>query len=402
MTTLLRKFGIELECGHRRSASQHAVAEGINLLGYHATSASYTGHNYSVWQIKTDASLSGFNGGAIEVVSRILPPTEASLEEVRKITKWLNDEGYVVNITCGFHIHIDVSDLSEQERHAVAYRYHLHQDEIKTFLPPSRWNGRNHFAQFLPASDPRLAKLRRAIADSRAAAGTAWNHGERYSPCNLEHRGRIEFRQAGATLDASKIIGWYKTQCAFIQETVKLVRAFNAQPVEPVRTTPQPSALRGSVVVRQEAPRVPNLTAGTDAHYFTNKLIEKGWISDADRREGWPDTRLRVTAHALRNLGANIEPCRIDGHSAYRIVGSNAGNVGQRARRFTAEEIFSLPVTVRSRANVARQQPAPAPSPSPRESLESILRSTPYAHGFDADIVQWIEERKSIFAEDVL
>ena len=77
-------------------------------------------------------------------------------------------------------------------------------------------------------------KVVQAVGDKNSAE--AWGHGERYAHVNLQHmhasrdKRRIEVRHHSGSLNADKIIGWYKFLCEFVAETLKIVRAHNAAP----------------------------------------------------------------------------------------------------------------------------------------------------------------------------
>lgn len=409
MTTIYRAFGIELECVHRTELNhitRTRVANAIQAMGFPSIIANYSSTNYGLWQIKTDGSVAP-QGRAIEVVSRTFPrhPTpqalltesehSTALDEVRKVANWLSNNQFDVNVTCGFHIHINTSDLTQQERHAVALRYELRQDMIRKMLPPSRYNGVNHYTKFLEPRSASMGKIKAAVRDPRAAAYTSWSHSERYVACNLEHSNRIEFRQAAGTLNAPKIIGWYHWLCEFIAETVKMVREYNAAPAAIAPVTPAPVA----VTVAQQQPRVPHIDPTTDAAFFIGTLVRKGWIDDGDRPPSWPDTRLRVTAHALRRMGANIETVRGRGIPTYAV----AGNEACADRTYTLEQIFTLPVTVRSRIETpAQQSPAQAPSRPRSRTLEEALQRADFFAGVSPETRAWVEQRMAVFSEDVL
>jgi hypothetical protein len=425
MSTNFRKFGVELECFHPTQRTfDHAVA-GIRAAGEAACAANYSGRNYREWQVKPDGSLSAA-GMTLEIVSPVLPGTVEGIERAKKVARFFDGNGYKVNVSCGYHLNIDASDLTTQECAAIALRYNLHANELKTFLPRSRHAGT--YTKFVAPGQAGWDKILRAALAPRSTE--AWGHGERYTAVNLEHihngntTKRIEFRQAAGTLNCEKIAGWYVAICDFIAETVKLVREHNATPapvaVRPTNATRPTVGRYGrsstvSETVSSLPPRVPAIIAGTDAERFLARLCSRRIITTPDAREfGWVtgqgnniDSRLRVTAHALRRLGANLNTITYAGELAYTVVGFE--NISTTLGAITLEQIFTLPVSVRSRRvndarniEVAPVAEAPPPAAVRRQPLDQVLRSTPFTQGFSEVAVRWIDSRKSIFAEDIL
>ena len=249
-------------------------------------------------------------------------------------------------------------------------------------LPRSRWDGSNGYASF--ASSSSLTKITAAASNPQTAA--YWTHGERYTAVNLEHchkarsERRIEFRQAAGTVNADKIIGWYKFLCEFVAETVRLVRAPAPQAATGVATVT-------SVTTHETRPAaVPPLRAGTDNYRFITTLEQRGIITQADARSfGWPDTRLRVVAHALRRLGANIVVINHNGEGAYIVPGQPF--VSNRA------SIFTQPAIVRR----VRRAPAAAPLGTSFD-LEAVVRGAPLEQGLSDSTKAWLEHRRQVLA----
>ena len=378
---MLRQFGVELEVLHPHHDRRATANDLSAYCAVDAIPAPYSGTDYTRWQIKPDGSLSGVN--AQEVVGRLLPGNEASIEEVRRVANYLEANGYRVNRSTGYHINIDASDLTRRECAVIAWRYSLLQDSLKTLLPRSRWDGTTMYAPF--ASSSALTKIVAAAQDPNTAA--YWTHGERYVAVNLEHihksrsERRIEFRQAAGTVNADKIIGWYKFVCEFVAETVRLIRAPAPQAATGVATVT-------SVTTQETRPAaVPPLRAGTDNYRFITTLEQNGIITQADARSfGWVDTRLRVTAHALRRLGANIVVCNHNGEGAYVVV-------GHEFQRTNRANIFTLPATVRR----VRRAPGAAPAGT-NIDVQAILRAAPLEQGLSDSTLAWVAQRRAVLA----
>ena len=391
-----RSFGIELECFHPTqdaATSTTKIVNAIRALGYQAKAAAYSGRDYTVWQIKPDGSLTPA-GRALEVVAPTLPGTEESFEQVRKVVGYLTAQGFDVNRSCGYHVHINCADLTPAEQAAVAYRYHLLRNDINAVLPPSRHNGNYCEALGHAAVD----KVKQALNGSRQT----WTHYERRVAVNLEHatkdvsERRIEFRQHSGTLNVGKILGWYGLLCDFIAETVRIYRSTGVQaPATAAFAAPQRRrrAVRTvSRVVANTAPgTLPHIEPESDYDLFLQAIEQTGVVTQADGRFfGWPDTRLRVTAHWLRQRGAALVTTERNGELAY------VARDGHRDRRL----IFANPGVVRERIVVADagniSAPSPAPAPVASVSREAAL-AAPFTQGLSNESLAWYRQRREDF-----
>lgn len=415
--TNLRKFGIELECFNpnlRYTEAGFKIESGIRALGFEASfERSHFATNYDQWQIKPDSSLAPA-GFALEVVSRVLPANQAGIDEATRIAKWLSSNGFDINQTCGYHIHLDASDMTVAEAAAVAFRYNARREEFNMVLPRSRHSSR----WCVPLSGEAMDKVRRAMGNGNEH----WTYGERYVAVNLHHlekpqrKRHIEFRQHSGTLNADKIIGWYKLLCDFVAETLRLVREEAAASNQTATIPPAPvqpiirrqRVARGqtrSRVVATAAPRVPRIEPGTDYDRFLTRLEQNGVITTEDAREfGWVtgqgnniDSRLRVTAHWLRRNGAALVTTERNGELAY------VGRDGARTRA----EIFVNPVQVRQRVEVARDTSVAAPAPImpvparnvvDRNDLMAKLAAAPILQGASLETQAWYRQRREDFA----
>lgn len=395
--SVLRKFGVEIECFTRGGHSRQSVAAAIMNLGYAAHSAMYTGQDYNVWQIKPDGSLTA-PGFCLEVVAPTLVPTDANIDQVRKVANWLLANGFDVNKSMGLHIHVDASDMSPSEAAAVALRYHHRQAEIDAILAPSRRGA--FYADRLYGSS--LDKVERAANGRRAI----WTHAERRVSVNLEHmhKGasarRIEFRQHHGTVDADKILGWHRFLCEFVAETLRLIRGngsapsvvdtpSSAQPI--VRTQRRRRGQTRSVVVGTTGvARVLRIDAGTDYDLFLQAIEGNGVVTLQDGRGfGWPETRLRVTAHWLRRHGAALVTTYRNGELAY--VGANGAT--------TRAAIFSQPAQIRQRVSVsASAAPVLVASPAIPTATLAMVAAAPLLQNMSDQTKAWYESRRAAIA----
>lgn len=406
--TRFRSFGIELECFHPvwdASVSTQKIIAAITAMGYRAKASGYTGRDYDVWQVKPDGSLTPY-GKALELVAPTLPGNEASFEQVRKVVEWMSAQGFDVNRSCGFHVHINTKDLTVAEQAAVSYRYHLNRDAINAVLPPSR-----HSGSYCAALGSReVSKVRSALVDHNAT--TIWSHDERRVAVNLEHatKGmsgrRIEFRQHSGTLNYGKIFGWYRMLCDFIEVTVALHRAGVTapapQPVVPVSGSTHVARLRRADqrtyslrVATTPAGTVPYIEPGSDYDKFLQAIEQDGVVTQQHGRTfGWPETRLRVTAHWLRRRGAALVTTERNGELAY--VARNG--VRDRAAMFVNEgEVRErLPVgAVPPVERTVRQMTAASPAVAPVDRV-SVL-SAPFEQGLSAETLTWYRQRREDF-----
>jgi hypothetical protein len=412
--TTLRAFGLELECFNPRVDYQTSgtnIARAINAMGFRAVRTDrHFDAKYDVWQIKPDVSLTPV-GQALEVVAPTLPGTEESLEQVRKVATWLGQNGYDVNRSCGFHIHLDARDITPYEAAAIAWRYTARIADFNAILPSSRHSTRWGAALTGAALD----KVTRAASNPNSRE--SWGHGERYAAVNLQHLDkpvgdkRIEFRQHSGTLNPTKIIGFYRLLCDFVAETLRIVRQPTTATAIPAPTTVGPAriirnqrrraaAATTSVVVGRVAPgTIPTIERDTDYDMFLTAIEERGVVTQNDARNfGWPDTRLRVTAHWLRRNGAHLITTERNGELAY--VAAN----GARSRA----AIFSLPAQVRQRVTVNPSAPsvaAPAPRPSSdffdvldRASVFDVLRQASVLQGASPESSAFYRQRLEDFS----
>jgi hypothetical protein len=215
-------------------------------------------------------------------------------------------------------------------------------------------------------------------------------------------RGAVRRREVG------KILGWYKWLCDFIAETLKIIRDNGGviPTVSPATVSPHITsspiirrqrttrgATRSVVVGTTNGPRMPTIDPGTDYDLFLRAIEANGVVTQNDARVfGWPDTRLRVTAHWLRRHGAELISTQRNGELAY--VGRN-GAVDRAA-------IFTAPAQIRRRVQVANapRPAAPVSNPAPLASNAIIraLTSAPLMQGISDDNKAWFEKRRLAIA----
>lgn len=382
----MRKFGVELEMigpdGQRPGPLAVSI---INRLGFEATENSHFGRNYTVWQAKPDSSLQPQHR-ATEVVSRIMPADVSSYEEVTRIVTALDDAGFGVNRTCGFHVHVNVADLAMLERRLVILRYAQIQADIDAMVPVSRRD--NSYCPALGEGQKReLCKLIEGADNSFHPTG-------HFSVTNMshmmEHAGssaRIEFRQAAATCNADKVVSWVSFLQEMIDEVVRRARMpnirFGAVPVAP---PPRPAPVLTPQIV---GGRVPSMRPTSSAGRVLARLCETGVVATAWAVEnGIADNVLRRIIVGFRRHGAGIITTSSDSGPIYTLSGVTELPV-------TAERVF---------AQTTLPAPAPAPTPVPPAAPQPAVTRAhefvayPFEEGLSVPVRAWCRSRRDTFA----
>lgn len=385
----MRKFGIELEmiapeAMARSTGPLRGAANLISGTGAQVATANYTGRQYDVWQCKPDGSLSPAHR-AVEVVSRIMPADESSYAEIQRVCDALTNAGFGVNRSCGFHVHVSVADLPVAVRQLIVLRYNALQNDINAMLPPSR--RASSFAAAIGSGD--RAQLAQTIR-----AGQEWFPSARYLVTNCTYArmnqggaARIEFRQAGATTTASKVIGWVR----FLQEMIDEVarRAAGVTFAAPAVTV-APAPVRPFVPAAPVA-TVPRMRPGSEAHRAFEQLRTVGAITaEWAAQNNIRDNVLRRIIVGFRRHGAGIRTLRTAAGATYVLAGSFTLPT-------TAREIFA-PAPMPAPAPVA---PAPAPAPVlPAVDAVAFVAFDFFA-GLSAETAAWVRDRRDTFAADV-
>lgn len=191
-------FGVEIECGVNMNILSNVARErnfNYQIEGYNH----HDGHSY--FKFVSDGSLSITD--AIECVSPVLQGSngEATL---RNACETLNRAGAQVNSTCGLHVHIGASKLTDYQYISVFVNYSFLEDVIDTFMANSRRD--NVYARTL--------RHVYGLVHCRTKADVSHSMGcSRYYKVNAESYRRhktIEFRQHQGTTNFEKILYWVK------------------------------------------------------------------------------------------------------------------------------------------------------------------------------------------------
>ena len=109
-----RRFGIEIE--HRNSMSHTGLAIELQNGGVvvdESATGRYSSRGYNGWQVKHDGSIRATMSHPyqVELVSPPLPFNESGRESVKRAIAIIKETGKV-NRSCGFHVHVEASDLN--------------------------------------------------------------------------------------------------------------------------------------------------------------------------------------------------------------------------------------------------------------------------------------------------
>jgi len=177
-------FGIELETA---SCPKHTELRGKTQFG-----------------VKEDGSING-----LEFISPILSGN-AGLNEIRSFCRLAKKQGFTVDDDCGFHLHIDMRQMSWSQRRSIAYAYRLTYTLWKHLVSDSRWN--NTYCESPSYSSRQIAS---------ASSFTAFERNRsRYEFLNLRayssHK-TYEIRGYQGTLNATEICNWVKVNLRFVE-----------------------------------------------------------------------------------------------------------------------------------------------------------------------------------------
>lgn len=373
----MRRFGIELELVAPAAGRGNPLghAEGIlRTAGIDVRSVrTHLGREYGQWQVKPDGSIQPYDRGA-EVVSRIMPADEASYDEVSRAVLALDTAGFGVNRTCGFHVHVSVADLPVHVRQLVIMRYAQLQAGISAMMPPSR--RANNFCEVL--GPQRFRELAGYVDAGRANFPSMG----RYSVTNMAWisdgaNARIEFRQAGGTCNAGKVIGWVR----FLQEMIEDVAARAAGvSFGGLRTAAPAPAFRPVSLAVSPLSRMPRMRPGSDTMRAAEQIATRGAVSAAwASQNGIGENVLRRIIVGFRRHGADLVTTRTDSGPVYSLTGA-------RTLPIAIAQVFA-PV-------------APAPAPVAATVWAAAFVAYPMEQGLSPATVAWVRDRRDTFNAD--
>ncbi len=276
----MRNFGIELEA---YGMPQTTVIRVLRDAGLNVSdNTCYRHSGYQTWKVINDSSINGRNG--FEVVSPILRGEEG-IEEAKRAVNALNNAGADVNKSCGFHLHIDVSDASFTAVKNLFTRYNQYEAKIDAFMPLSRRRNNNTYCKSLSSSMNHMANNIPTLSTTRF--------------CKLNSKsytkyGTIEFRQHSGTLNATKVANW-----------IKFCQAFTKTSLRVTMNQSRPQNLRGS-----QKKIVERLSDGTTSTPLSSLAIFASVTNDS----------CQCAISALRKKGYVIKSKRFNGVLHYSLI----------------------------------------------------------------------------------
>jgi hypothetical protein len=269
-----RFFGIELEGFHHsgRFTDQVTIQNELSTSGADVRAAGYTHLTTPYWKIVTDGSVDGAEGG-FELVSPKLIG-EDGLKQVAAVVSAAGAHGYRVDRRCGFHVHVDCSDLTLEQLKRVALMFVKFEQVFDVLVPQSRRGTNNGYCRSIKS---RWANIEDAFAAIKKATTIrdligVVNAHDRYYKLNLTNlqgfnsRMTIEFRQAAGTWNAEKAINWIRVCVAFVEEarnqkTVRKPEYLHRSMTDQVRSLIDGEAFKGQGLRRYFYARARELDA---------------------------------------------------------------------------------------------------------------------------------------------
>ena len=232
----MQNFGVELELTSDMYTSPQAIAENMIYPMEVIDSWSEGRPTSGYWKMIPDSSIicstSAPDCNKFEIVSPVLCGG-AGLSSIEITLRGLPKKSIKVNKSMGFHVHVDVSNLSLSELKKVCQNFIKYEDVMDTFMPNSRRSGSEesmrYFASNQEAVPGHSLKQKMAYLESCSSLTelvTAMNPKGRYYKLNLTNldEGRqetVEFRQHSATYDYHKIAAWVRFCIWFVVHAAK-------------------------------------------------------------------------------------------------------------------------------------------------------------------------------------
>jgi hypothetical protein len=200
-----RTFGIELEIS---DAYDYEALDGHTVFG-----------------VKSDGSV---NDDGLEFVSPILSGDEG-LAAVAALCEYAKSKGWSADDSCGFHLHVGVTDLTAEQKKRIVLAYRLTQD--LWFKLVTRDRHTNDYCRALPYS---VAELDNADWYD-LQRGNSYRARYNWVNCTSPH-GTIEIRLHHGTIDKTEITNWVVAHVRFVEAVVKMTdsevyMAFNGKGV---------------------------------------------------------------------------------------------------------------------------------------------------------------------------
>lgn len=212
------KFGIELEC---YGVPMGDVTSALRVAGINVMTSSYSGREYSVWQVKPDCSIRGDYG--FEVVSPILEG-EAGIHDVRRVCAILAQLGAKVNTSCGFHVHHNAANWGIKEFRNLFKRFVKFETALDTVQPTSRRANNNTYCKSNTLGMSTTQCFAAIDSCNTVQKLSDIYGGQRYFKLNLQsffRMGSVEFRHHAGTVDADKVENYIRLTYAMVADSAE-------------------------------------------------------------------------------------------------------------------------------------------------------------------------------------
>ena len=225
-----QRYGIELELTSMKPLEDIRVAIRLHL-----------GHSMDGWDLKHDRSIicsrnqPGCN--TFELVSPILQGEEG-LDRISQVIRALkyDDVDIKINKSMGFHVHVEVDDLSQHKLNQVCQNFVNFEGVFDSLVPPSRRSGSEESDRFFKSNANAVSwssnrERHATIGNCRTIQelSDCMNPDEdprkrRYHKLNLQNlitgkQPTLEFRQHSSTTDFAKISNWVRLCVRFVAST---------------------------------------------------------------------------------------------------------------------------------------------------------------------------------------
>lgn len=257
-------FGVELEMTHSKKVPQQ-ISEELCAAGINARLAKRSDKDYTYWHVTTDGSIrcaphQPQDCSRFEVVSPILQG-ERGLEELEQVVRQLTKIEVEVNESCGCHVHLGLGVLQLKQLKQVALAFVMLEEAVFDQVVPtsrradkSRYCRSNRQRLLRPSMQSFVSTPNDKILDAMSVGDLAWaiqggqdpdtpdaryykmnlmplreielENARRYLGLNVKSNSTrdckstpkptIEFRQLGATRDASEICNWVRLLQRFV------------------------------------------------------------------------------------------------------------------------------------------------------------------------------------------
>lgn len=230
-----RAFGIEIEMNPNKT--QNFIAEVVKKLDnkHNIKITNYAKSNYvSSWHVKFDRTCGYTNSSGGWELTSYKGKNRQDLHKFGLVAQALNLEGIVINDNCGFHIHVEVKDLTKENIATIVAYWMKMENVIKHIVPASRVN--NVFCQFLKSFYDikkinecktslefwKLIKMKAPYTNvHRRLALNLVNLYEAIDK-NTTKRRTLELRLPECSLHYYNVVNWVRFFLTFIETTSKM------------------------------------------------------------------------------------------------------------------------------------------------------------------------------------